>query len=121
MLVTVEMFNALNALSENNSLLVLPPWSNPWLLAAIMMSMAIHMFILYFPPAAHIFTVAPLSWPEWSAVLWLSFPVIVVDEVLKHISRHITSRSRGGGGALRSLGIHSGMFQKQGKAAKGNA
>ena len=34
-LVLVEMFNALNALSENNSLLTTPPWSNPWLLAAI--------------------------------------------------------------------------------------
>ena len=29
-LVVVEMFNALNALSENASLLQLPPWSNRW-------------------------------------------------------------------------------------------
>mmetsp|Transcript_20634 Transcript_20634/g.57264 ORF Transcript_20634/g.57264 Transcript_20634/m.57264 type:complete len:1008 (+) Transcript_20634:154-3177(+) len=104
-LVTVEMFNALNALSENNSLLVLPPWSNPWLLAAITTSMAIHMFILYFPPAAHIFTVAPLSAREWSAVVWLSFPVILVDEVLKHISRRLSSRS--GSSGLRAL---AGVF-----------
>eukprot|EP00191_Tetraselmis_sp_GSL018_P014686 CAMPEP_0177588372 /NCGR_PEP_ID=MMETSP0419_2-20121207/6190_1 /TAXON_ID=582737 /ORGANISM="Tetraselmis sp., Strain GSL018" /LENGTH=1007 /DNA_ID=CAMNT_0019078565 /DNA_START=254 /DNA_END=3277 /DNA_ORIENTATION=+ len=107
-LVTVEMFNALNALSENSSLLVLPPWSNVWLLAAITASMTIHMFILYFPPAAHIFTVAPLTRDEWSAVVWLSFPVIIVDEVLKHFSRHLASRSRVG---LRSLGIPSSMFQ----------
>lgn len=38
-LVVVEMFNALNALSENSSLLVQPPWRNPWLLAAIALSM----------------------------------------------------------------------------------
>ena len=37
-LVIVEMFNALNALSENCSLLALPPWSNLWLLAAIAVS-----------------------------------------------------------------------------------
>ena len=37
-LVIVEMFNALNALSENCALLALPPWSNPWLLAAITVS-----------------------------------------------------------------------------------
>lgn len=37
-LVIVEMFNALNALSENCSLLALPPWSNMWLLAAIAVS-----------------------------------------------------------------------------------
>ena len=38
-LVVVEMFNALNALSENASLLEFPPWRNPWLLAAIGVSM----------------------------------------------------------------------------------
>lgn len=38
-LVVVEMFNALNALSENASLVVQPPWRNLWLLAAIAVSM----------------------------------------------------------------------------------
>ena len=33
------MFNALNALSENGSLLTHPPWSNPWLVGAISISM----------------------------------------------------------------------------------
>jgi hypothetical protein len=31
-LCVVEMFNALNALSENGSLMTHPPWSNPWLI-----------------------------------------------------------------------------------------
>ena len=38
-LVTIEMANALNALSEKESLLRFPPWRNPWLLAAIALSM----------------------------------------------------------------------------------
>ncbi|CAL5220117.1 g2070 [Coccomyxa viridis] len=86
-LVVVEMFNALNALSENNSLLQLPPWSNPWLLGSIALSMALHCFILYVPPAAAMFSVTALNASEWLAVLWLSFPVILVDEVLKYITR----------------------------------
>lgn len=90
-LVVVEMFNALNALSENNSLLQLPPWSNLWLLAAIAVSMLLHVFILYTPPVAAIFTVTPLIGREWIAILWLSFPVIVVDEVLKFMSRRFAS------------------------------
>lgn len=49
-LVVVEMFNALNALSENCSLMTLPPWSNPWLLAAITLSMLLHFAILYIHP-----------------------------------------------------------------------
>ena len=89
-LVVVEMFNALNALSENNSLLQLPPWSNLWLLAAIAVSIMLHVFIMYTPPIAKIFTVTALSGSEWAAVLWLSFPVIIVDEVLKFVSRNLT-------------------------------
>ena len=38
-LVTIEMLNCLNALSEDNSLLVMPPWINPYLLVAMFMSL----------------------------------------------------------------------------------
>lgn len=48
-LVVIEMLNALNALSEDNSLLVIHPFVNPWLLVAIVASIASHMFILYVP------------------------------------------------------------------------
>ncbi|KAH7838970.1 hypothetical protein Vadar_033250 [Vaccinium darrowii] len=34
-LVAIEMFNSLNALSEDGSLLTMPPWVNPYLLVAI--------------------------------------------------------------------------------------
>ena len=37
-LVTIEMFNALNAISEDGSLLQVPPWVNPWLLLAMFVS-----------------------------------------------------------------------------------
>ncbi|CAL5352547.1 unnamed protein product [Camellia sinensis] len=48
LLVVVEMFNALNNLSENQSLLV-----------------------------------TPLSWAEWIVVLYLSFPVVAMDDTRK--------------------------------------
>ena len=67
--------------------LQLPPWGNLWLLGSIALSMALHAFILYVPPAAAMFSVTPLNASEWLAVLWLSFPVILVDEVLKYITR----------------------------------
>lgn len=46
-LVTIEMFNALNALSEKESLLCFPPWRNPYLLGALALSFAQHFAILY--------------------------------------------------------------------------
>ena len=103
-LVTVEMFNALNALSENSSLLKHPPWSNKWLLGAIFISMALHAMILYVPWMNITFSVSYLSWKEWKAVLWLSFPVIVCDEILKALTRKFKKR---GGRYFGRLGFSS--------------
>jgi len=85
-LVVVEMFNAMNSLSENESLLVLPLWKNPFLVAAITLSMLLHIGILYIPFFTNLFQITPLNWAEWSAVLLLSAPVIVIDELLKFIT-----------------------------------
>jgi Ca2+ transporting ATPase len=45
-LVTVEMFNALNALSEKESLLVVKPWVNKWLILAIVVSFSQHFLVM---------------------------------------------------------------------------
>ncbi|EEA06756.1 calcium-translocating P-type ATPase, SERCA-type family protein [Cryptosporidium muris RN66] len=86
-LVVIEMLNALNALSEDNSLLQVPPWANPLLFIAIILSIMVHLVILYIPPIAAIFNVVPLSFTDWKAVIWCSIPVIIIDEILKAISR----------------------------------
>ncbi|KAH7889652.1 hypothetical protein F5I97DRAFT_1800705 [Phlebopus sp. FC_14] len=85
-LVTVEMFNAMNSLSENESLLRLPLWKNPFLVAAISLSMALHFAILYIPFFTTLFAITPLNWTEWKAVLYFSAPVLVIDEVLKFVT-----------------------------------
>lgn len=87
-LVTIEMLNALNALSEDGSLLHMPPWANPYLLLAMAVSMGLHFVIVYIPVLANIFNIVPLSFAEWQMVLLWSFPVIVLDEVLKFIGRN---------------------------------
>eukprot|EP00922_Rhytidocystis_sp_ex-Travisia-forbesii_P044890 GHVS01066929.1.p1 GENE.GHVS01066929.1~~GHVS01066929.1.p1 ORF type:complete len:1128 (+),score=139.38 GHVS01066929.1:182-3385(+) len=86
-LVVIEMFNALNALSEDGSLLQMPPWANPWLLLAIAASILTHCAILYIAPLASIFGVVPLSLHDWTWVVIWSFPVIIIDEVLKAAAR----------------------------------
>ncbi|KAH7842550.1 hypothetical protein Vadar_006618 [Vaccinium darrowii] len=97
-LVAIEMFNSLNALSEDTSLLTMPPWVNPWLLLAMTISFSLHFLILYVPFLAHVFGIVPLGLNEWILVLAVAFPVILIDEVLKFVGRStgglFTSRSR---------------------------
>ncbi|XP_064612883.1 calcium-transporting ATPase sarcoplasmic/endoplasmic reticulum type-like [Liolophura sinensis] len=89
-LVVIEMLNALNSLSENQSLVVMPPWSNWWLLGSIALSMTFHFIILYVDVMAAIFQITPLNVTEWMAVLKISIPVIILDETLKFIARKYT-------------------------------
>ena len=91
-LVTIEMFNALNALSEEASLLTMPPHRNLYLVLAILGSFLAHFCILYIPVLASIFSVAPLTWHDWLIVLAFSFPVILIDELLKAITRYRTQK-----------------------------
>ncbi|PHU13213.1 Calcium-transporting ATPase 2, endoplasmic reticulum-type [Capsicum chinense] len=46
-LVAIEMFNSLNALSEDNSLIKMPPWRNPWLLISMSASLGGNSCILF--------------------------------------------------------------------------
>ncbi|RAL37444.1 hypothetical protein DM860_000138 [Cuscuta australis] len=93
-LVCIEMFNSLNALSEDGSLLTMPPWVNPWLLLAMAVSFGLHFLILYVPFLARVFGIVPLSLNEWLLVLAVAFPVILVDEILKCVGRFSTGVKR---------------------------
>lgn len=88
-LVAIEMLNALNALSEDASLVTMPPWTNPYLLVAITISMSLHCVILYIPFMSSIFSIVPLSVNEWLLVLIWAVPVILIDEVLKALGRSL--------------------------------
>jgi len=122
-LVAIEMFNALNALSEDNSLLTVPPTRNPWLLAAMAVSFGLHFLIVYFPPLAKVFSIVPLTFREWGLVALFSLPVILIDEVLKLAGRAWWRREsarraaeagskRGGGGEGRKGSVSSSSSRR---------
>jgi len=87
-LVTIEMCNAINAISENQSLVAMPPWINPLLLGAMALSFGLHFVILYVDVMATVFQVTPLSIAQWMTVLKFSIPVILLDELLKWVARN---------------------------------
>jgi Ca2+ transporting ATPase len=87
-LVTIEMFNALNALSENQSLLSVG-FSNKWVVLACLLSFALHIMLLHVPFFNNVFHVTSLNTEEWTWVMYWSLPVFLIDEVLKFISRRL--------------------------------
>lgn len=70
------MLNAMNALSSSESLVTLPLWENMILVYAITLSMVLHFGILYTPFLQGLFSIVPLNWNEWQAVLLISLPVM---------------------------------------------
>merc|ERR1712122_113345 len=87
-LVTIEMCNAVNSLSENQSLIVMPPWINPFLLGAMALSFGLHFMILYVDFLAVVFQITPLTFAQWITVMKFSLPVILLDELLKWVARN---------------------------------
>lgn len=88
-LVTIEMLNAMNSLSENQSLITMPPWSNMWLIGSMALSFSLHFVILYVEVLSAVFQVTPLSGEEWLTVMKFSIPVVLLDETLKFVARKI--------------------------------
>lgn len=90
-LVVIEMMNACNALSEDSTILSRRLFSNPYLLLAIAFSMSLHFGILYVPFLAKYFDVVPLTLQDWLLVCIFSFPVVLIDELLKFAARTMDS------------------------------
>merc|ERR1712110_77289 len=89
-LVTIEMADALNSVSENQSLAVMPPWVNPYLLGAMALSFSLHFVILYTDFLNVVFNISALTFDQWMVVLKFSLPVLLLDEALKFIARNYT-------------------------------
>ncbi|CAK0818749.1 unnamed protein product [Prorocentrum cordatum] len=95
-LVVIEMLNAFNALSEDGSLVQMPPWANPYLIVASSFSIFVHVLILYVPVLSKIFGVCPLDAHDWVLVMAFSVPVILIDEVLKLLGRGYNAARKDG-------------------------
>lgn len=91
-LVMIEMFNAFNALSEDNSLFVITPLVNPYLIAAAGSSTLLHMMIVYVPLFNDVFSIHSMTTYEWMIVLAFALPVNLIDEVLKYFGRQKNKR-----------------------------
>ena len=88
-LVTMEMLKALSAVSLDGSLFRVPPWRNHWLLLGVAVPYLLHIAVLYVPILAKTFGLAPLTRREWQVIFQFAFPILLLEEALKYLGRHL--------------------------------
>ena len=77
------------AVSEFESLLTTPPWSNRWLLAGVALPLILHFAVLYTPVLAAIFQLSPLTRSGWLTVAAFSLPLVLLEEMIKLYARKL--------------------------------
>ncbi|MBZ0100912.1 MAG: cation-translocating P-type ATPase, partial [Thermoanaerobaculia bacterium] len=85
-LVLAQLFNVFNARSGEVSAFV-HPFSNPWLQAAVAISLALQALALYLPPMQHAFGTVPLGAADWLACTAAASSVLVLRELWKLAAR----------------------------------
>ncbi|MCX6709897.1 MAG: cation-translocating P-type ATPase C-terminal domain-containing protein, partial [Candidatus Woesearchaeota archaeon] len=81
-IVMLQLFNVLYFRSLNKSIFTKGLFSNKYLVAAVLFSVALQAAVLY-TPLNSMFQVVPISLADWGIVLGLSVIVLVVGEALK--------------------------------------
>lgn len=94
-LVCMELFKALSAVSVDSSLLTVGVNQNPYLIIGVAVPFILHVAVVYstklgYPGLAKSFGLAPLSLNDWKTALKWSAPILIIEEVLKSIGRSRT-------------------------------
>ncbi len=75
-----QLFHAFNVRSEDQSLFALGLFSNPAMVRAFLIGMALQLSVLLFPPLRGVFSVIGMTAPQWAAVLLLAAAPVPVCE-----------------------------------------
>jgi len=88
-LVAFQIFHVFNCRSEGLSIFSESPLSNKFLLIGTLLSLAIHIGAMYFPPTQFVLRLEPLTLETWSRLSMIAISVVVVVEIDKLIRRRI--------------------------------
>jgi Ca2+-transporting ATPase len=87
--VFLQLANALNCRSAQDSLFT-RPLSNPYLFIAIIISLALHMAIVFYAPLEEIFKTVPLAAEDFAVIICASALILVFEELKKKFFKHTT-------------------------------
>ncbi|WP_144394604.1 cation-translocating P-type ATPase [Pleionea sediminis] len=91
LMVLFENIHALNSRSETQSLFRMPFFSNPLLIAGILISQSIHILSLYSETMQKLLGVMPVTLNEWMTLASIALVLFAVDELHKWFHRRKTS------------------------------
>ena len=78
-----QLFHAFNVRSEERSIFAMGLFSNPAMVRAFLVGMALQLSVLLVPPLRQIFGVIPMDARQWLAVLVLAAAPIPICEAAK--------------------------------------
>jgi len=87
LLAVFQWFNALNCRSHKLSIFQMNPFSNLYLLGALVIVVLLQMFALYTSVGQKLLHTVPLSLTEWGMIFVIASFIIVVEEIRKFIHR----------------------------------
>jgi Ca2+-transporting ATPase len=93
-MILVQLVNALNCRSLTQSIFSVGPFTNRWLLLALVWEFALLLVILYVPPLAALFHAFPFSGYDWLASGLLSLSILAVTETVKLAWRALMPRAK---------------------------
>ncbi len=90
-IILIEKANVLNFRSLRSPMSRIGPFSNPWLLVAIAVTIGLQIAVVYVPILQGALHTVPLSASDWLVLIAVSVPMLVVPETVKWL---MASRSR---------------------------
>ncbi len=85
-IIVIQKVNVLNFRSLTLPMTWRGCWSNPWVLAAIAFTLALHVCAIYVPVLQKALHTVPLRWSDWALVIATALPVFIFTELCKHIA-----------------------------------
>ncbi|MBW3001114.1 calcium-translocating P-type ATPase, SERCA-type [Candidatus Woesearchaeota archaeon] len=92
-LVFFQLANVFNCRHETKSIFELKPFSNKYIIYAVIVSIILQVMVIQVPFLQTLFKTTALGLKEWGAVVLLSLIIIVYDEIRKAFARRHTHRS----------------------------
>jgi magnesium-transporting ATPase (P-type) len=93
-LVLAMAFHVGSSRSEHRSILLMNPWSNPFLLSAQIGALVLHAGSLHWGPTQFVLRVEPLDLQAWAMALVAALLVLISVEIHKLVRRPRQSRAR---------------------------